>query len=99
MVKLKFTVEVVVLMVDEVVSGDGPMSTVVEVIVVVVVVVEVEVIVVLGHWISGDGQKTFTVTARVIPWGMPSIAGKMEINCSQDKSGTQPVEDELVEPA
>ena len=99
MVKLKFTVEVVVLMVDEVVSGDGPMSTVVEVIVVVVVVVEVEVIVVLGHWISGDGQKTFTVTARVIPWGMPSIASKMEINCSQDKSGTQPVEDELVEPA
>ena len=99
MVKLKFTVEVVVLMVDEVVSGDGPMSTVVEVIVVVVVVVEVEVIVVVGHWISGDGQKTFTVTARVIPWGMPSIAGKMEINCSQDKSGTQPVEDELVEPA
>ena len=98
MVKLKFTVEVVVLMVDEVVSGDGPMSTVVEVIV-VVVIVEVEVIVVVGHWISGDGQKTFTVTARVIPWGMPSIAGKMEINCSQDKSGTQPVEDELVEPA
>ena len=104
MVKPKFTVEVVVLIVvDEVVSGDG--STIhihssrssrsgVEVVVVVVVV-----IVVVGHWTSGDGQKTFTVTARVIPWGMPSIAGKMEINCSQDKSGTKPVEDELVDSA
>ena len=60
------------------------------------IVVEV---VVVGHWTSGDGQKTFTVTARVIPWGMPSIAGKMEINCSQDKSGTKPVEDELVDSA
>ena len=85
MVKPKFTVEVVVLIVvDEVASGDGPTSIVVEVVVV-------------GHWTSGDGQKTFTVTARVIPWGMPSIAGKMEINCSQDKSGTKPVEDELVD--
>ena len=95
MVKPKFTVEVVVLIVvDAVVSGDGPTSIVVEVVVIVVVI-----IVVAGHWTSGDGQKTFTVTARVILWGMPSIAGKMEINCSQDKSGTQPVEDELVDSA
>ena len=87
MVKPKFTVEVVVLIVvDEVASGDGPTSIVVEVVVV-------------GHWTSGDGQKTFTVTAWVIPWAMPSIASKMEINCSQDKSGTKPVEDELVDSA
>ena len=101
MVKPKFTVEVVVLIVvDEVVSDDGSTINIhssrssrsgVEVVVVAVVIV------VVGHWTSGDGQKTFTVTARVIPWGMPSIAGKMEINCSQDKSGTKPVEDELVD--
>ena len=94
------------IVVDELVSGDGPTSIIVVgaaaavvVVVIVVVVVVVVEIVVVGHWTSGDGQKTFTVTARVIPWGMPSIAGKMEINCSQDKSETQPVEDELVDSA